>query len=59
MITYNWNCETVDAYVQAEGNDDVVYNVHWTLIGVSDTLNSSGLPYTANTMGTQTLDIAT
>ena len=35
MITYNWNCKTVDAYVEEAGNDDVVYNVHWIVTGTT------------------------
>jgi hypothetical protein len=34
MITYNWNCRTVDVHPQEEGQADVVYNVHWTVTGI-------------------------
>ena len=34
MITYNWNCKTVDVHPQEEGQTDVVYNVHWIVTGV-------------------------
>ena len=33
MITYNWNCKTVDVYPESEGQTNVVYSVHWTLAG--------------------------
>jgi hypothetical protein len=29
MITYDWNCKTVDVHPQEEGKTNVVYNVHW------------------------------
>ena len=57
MITYEWNCKTVDCYVETEGKSDVVYNVHWIVTGVSDTLNPKGEPYTSNDIGTQQLKI--
>ena len=57
MITYEWNCKTVDCYVETEGESDVVYNVHWIVTGVSDELNPEGNPYSATNIGTQTLNI--
>jgi hypothetical protein len=57
MITYNWNCKTVDAYVEEAGNDDVVYNVHWIVTGISDQVDSEGNPYSATNIGTQVLNI--
>lgn len=57
MITYNWNCKTVDAYVEEAGNDDVVYNVHWIVTGTSDQVDPAGNPYSATNIGTQILDI--
>lgn len=56
MITYNWNCKTVDCYLEQEGNADVVYNVHWIVTGVSDILDPEGNPYSATNIGTQTLN---
>jgi hypothetical protein len=55
MTNYNWNCKTVDAYVEQEGNTDVVYNVHWIVTGVSDELDPNDNPYTATNIGTQVL----
>jgi len=46
MITYDWNCKTVDVYPQAEGETDVVYNVHWIVIGTKE-------DYSATSIGTQ------
>ena len=56
METYNWNCKTVDCYIEQEGDADVVYNVHWIVTGISDTLDPEGNPYSATNIGTQTLN---
>ena len=56
MITYDWNCKTVDAYVEQDNEADVVYNVHWIVTGISDTLDPEGNPYSATNIGTQTID---
>ena len=53
MITYDWNCKTVDAYVEQSGNDDVVYNVHWRVTGTKE---NDGEQYSSTNIGTQTLD---
>ena len=54
MITYNWNCKTVDAYVETGGNDDVVYNVHWIVTG---TTTEGDEEYSSTNIGTQVLNI--
>jgi len=54
MITYNWNCKTVDAYVETGGNDDVVYNVHWIVTG---TTTEGDEEYSSTNIGTQALNI--
>jgi len=54
MVTYNWNCKTVDAYVEEGGNDDVVYNVHWIVTG---TTTEGGKEYSATNIGTRVLNI--
>ena len=46
MITYDWNCKTVDVYPQAEGETNVVYNVHWIVTGTKE-------EYSATSIGTQ------
>ena len=56
MITYDWNCKTVDAYVEKDNEADVVYNVHWRVSGVSDTMDPEDNPYSATSIGTQTLN---
>ena len=58
MITYNWNCKTVDAYVEKDNEADVVYNVHWVVTGTSDEVDPQDNPYSATSIGTQTLDVS-
>jgi len=58
MITYNWNCKTVDAYVEKNNEAEVVYNIHWIVTGTSDEVNSQGNPYSATSSGTQKLDVS-
>lgn len=36
-----WSITAMDAYPQAEGQADVVFNVHWTCSGVQDTYSAS------------------
>ena len=55
MITYDWNCRTVDAYPKDGEYVDLVYNVHWIVTGVSDEFKPDGFPFTAGNIGTQTL----
>ncbi len=49
-INYTWNCKTVDVRT-INGNEDAVFNVHWTLIATDDVNNKSASVY-----GTQILD---
>ena len=57
MVTYEWNCKTVDCYVETQGESDVVYNVHWIVNGASDALDPEGNPYVSTSIGTQALNI--
>lgn len=62
MITYDWDCKTVDAYPQDGEYTDLVYNVHWIVTGTSDTpapnsFSPEGAFYFASSMGTQVLDV--
>ena len=50
MITYNWDCKTVDVHPQEEGQTDVVYNVHWIVTGVDG-------DYSATNIGTQVVTL--
>jgi hypothetical protein len=56
MITYNWNCKTVDCYPEQNNETDVVYNVHWRVTGTSDQLGPEGKVYSGTCIGTQSLD---
>lgn len=56
MITYSWNCKTVDCYPQQDNENNVVYKVHWRVTAISSELNTEGQPYLADSIGTQTLD---
>ena len=58
MITYDWNCKTVDIYPQDGEYADVVYNVHWIVTGTSDELNPEGVAYSATNIGTQILNVS-
>lgn len=40
-ITYTWTINAMDAYPQYEGQEDVVFTVHWTLNGTDGTHNGS------------------
>ena len=39
--TITWTVTAMDCYPQADGEADVVFNVHWTCSGVQDTYNGS------------------
>jgi len=58
MITYDWNCKTVDVHPQEEGETNVVYNVHWIVTGKSDKLDSNLVPYSATNIGTQVVPLS-
>jgi len=63
MITYNWDCRTVEAYVQDGEYKDLVYKVKWLLTGVSDVVPPGGNPldgyaYSAFANGIQGLSIS-
>ena len=63
MIDYNWDCKTVNAYVEFENNTDVAYNVHWRVTGsefVPDSEDNdppTGKTYSASSIGTQALNV--
>jgi hypothetical protein len=59
MITYEWNCRTVDVYPQNEGETNVVYNVHWAVVGISQEADNESLPITAFANGTQLISVNT
>jgi len=49
-MTYTWNNKTVDTYPTLEGNTDVIFNVHWRLIGEDEDGN------VGSCYGTQSLE---
>ena len=53
MINYTWNCKTVDAYPQNGEYTDVVYNVHYYVLG-----EDSETAYQSNIIGTQILNVS-
>jgi hypothetical protein len=55
MINYNWNCRTVECYINLDGNSDVVYNVYYRVTGVSDTLDPYGGNYAFTSTGNRKL----
>ena len=40
-ITNTWNVVSLDCYPEYEGETDVVFSVHWTLVGTDGTYNGS------------------
>ena len=60
-ITYTWNCKTVDTYPThsdaqdpANEQNDVIYNVHWSLSGQ---LIENEVTHSASVIGTQNLSV--
>ena len=53
MINYIWNCKTVDAYPQDGEYTDVVYNVHYYVLG-----EDSETAYRSDLIGTQILNVS-
>ena len=51
MITYDWNCKTVDVHPQEDEQTDVVYNVHWIVIGTDG-------DYSSDAIGTQVVPLS-
>ena len=49
-ITYKWTINQMNAHIQAEGEDNVIYTVHWTYSGSKE---SGGQTYSASQIGAQ------
>ena len=49
-ITYKWTINQMNAHIQAEGEDNVIYTVHWTYSGSEE---SGGETYQASLIGAQ------
>jgi hypothetical protein len=50
MITYNWTINQMNAHIQSEGEDNVIYTVHYDYTGSEE---SGGITYSANSIGIQ------
>lgn len=53
--TYNWQINALDTNPTQGDLTDVVYNIHWSLIATSEETDADGNPYTAASIGTQSL----
>tara|TARA_R110002073_G_scaffold65950_1_gene164588 strand:- start:36 stop:419 length:384 start_codon:yes stop_codon:yes gene_type:complete len=49
-ITYKWTINQMNAHIQAEGEDNVIFTVHWTYSGSEE---SGGKIYQASQIGAQ------
>ena len=49
-ITYKWTINQMNAHIQAEGEDNVIFTVHWTYSGSEE---SGGETYSASSIGAQ------
>jgi hypothetical protein len=49
-ITYKWDIPQMNAHIQAEGEDNVIYTVHWRYTGSEE---SGGQTYSSTNIGTQ------
>ena len=49
-ITYKWTINQMNAHIQAEGEDNVIFTVHWTYTGTEE---SGGQQYQASQIGAQ------
>ena len=49
-ITYKWTINQMNAHIQSEGEDNVIYTVHWTYSGSEE---SGGQTYSASQIGAQ------
>ena len=49
MTTFTWTISAMNAYPQAQGQADVVFNVHWTCAGTQE---QDGKTYSASVYST-------
>jgi len=49
-ITYKWDIPTMNAHIQADGQDNVIYTVHYRYTGSEE---SGGVTYSSTNIGTQ------
>jgi len=50
MAIYNWEIPTMNAHIQSEGQDNVIYTVHYRYVGTEE---SDGVTYTESIIGTE------
>jgi hypothetical protein len=56
MITYKWDIPTMNAHIQAEGEDNVIYTIHYRYTGSEE---SGGVTYSSTNIGTQSYTYVT
>ena len=49
-ITYKWDIPTMNAHIQSDGQDNVIYTVHYRYTGSEE---SGGVTYSSTNIGTQ------
>ena len=49
-ITYKWDIPQMNAHIQADGEDNVIYTVHYRYSGSEE---SGGVTYSSTSIGTQ------
>ena len=49
-VTYKWGIPQMNAHIQSEGEDNVIYTVHYTYTGSEE---SGGKTYSSTNIGTQ------
>ena len=49
-ITYKWTINQMNAHIESEGEQNVIFTVHWTYLGSEE---SGGKNYQANQIGAQ------
>ena len=47
-ITYKWGINQMNAHIQAQGEDNVIFTVHWTYSGSEE---HDGVDYSASMIG--------
>ncbi len=52
-ISYKWNINQMDAHIKAEGEDNVIFIVHWTYSGSEE---FEGNKYISEIIGTQNFE---
>ena len=49
-VTYKWDIPTMNAHIQADGQENVIYTVHYRYTGSEE---SGGVTYSSTNIGTQ------